>query len=37
MKTSSPILVAERAIDGASVLFLILGLALAAALFQLGA
>jgi len=37
MKAASPLIRLEQAIDATSILFLILGMALAAALFQIGA
>lgn len=37
MKSTSPLIRIERAIDGVSILFLILGMGLACALFQIGA
>jgi hypothetical protein len=37
MKAASPLIRIERAIDAVSIMFLILGMAVAAALFQIGA
>ncbi len=36
MKSASPLIRVEQAIDAASILFLVLGMGLAAALFQIG-
>jgi len=37
MKAASPLIRIEQAIDGVSILFLILGMGIACALFQIGA